>query len=152
MVPGLNRLFRLGCASRHPKQPKKLDRFVISMVFDIYLTTGNPNIGKAFHIRDTIKGRYFYPREPGMSSTDLRMKEKYDALRPPPVSLFRDTVRLVRFMVRFTSVEPLTLTTLTSDGQGEISNKSRPLKPGEVGEWILLDGVSPTPRISHLFR
>jgi len=51
-------------------------------------------IGKAFHIRDTIKGRYFYPREP--------------------------------------------------DGQGEISNRSRPLKPGEVGEWILLDGTPAT--------
>lgn len=27
------------------------------------------------------------------------------------------------------------------DGQGEISSVSRPLKDGEVGEWILLDGV-----------
>jgi len=148
MIPSLSRLFRLGCASRHPQQPEKLDRFVIntfSMAFDIYSTTGNPNIGKAFHIRDTIKGRYFYPREPGMSSTNLRTEDKSDTLRPPLVSLSRDAVRLLRSMLRW----PLTITTLTSDGQGEISNKSRPLKPGEVGEWILLDGVSPTPRVSH---
>ncbi len=45
------------------------------MILDIRLTTGNPNVGKAFHIRDTIKGRYFYPREPGMYSTDLRIVE-----------------------------------------------------------------------------
>ena len=42
----------------------------------------------------------------------------------------------------------LTLIALTLDGQGEISNKSRPLKPGEVGEWILLDGVCPIPETS----
>jgi len=53
-------------------------------VFDTYLTTGNPIVGKAFHIRDTIKGRYYYPREPGMSSTDLRMQEKCNTLRPLP--------------------------------------------------------------------
>ena len=114
--------------------------------FDIYLTTGNLNVGKAFHIRDTIKGRYFYPREPGMSNTDLRMVEKCDTLRSPLVPLFRVTVQLLRSMV---SIEPLTLITSSPDGQGEISNKSRPLKPGEVGEWILLDGVCPTPRVSH---
>jgi hypothetical protein len=54
-------------------------------------------------------------------------------------------------MVSFTSIEPLTPITLATAGQGEISNKSRPLKPGEVGEWILLDAVCPTPRISHPF-
>lgn len=114
------------------------------MIFDIQLTTGNLNVGKAFHIRDTIKGRYFYPREPGMSSTDLLMVEKCNTLRSPPVPLFRYAIRLL-------PIEPLTHFTLTPDGQGEISNKSRPLKPGEVGEWILLDGVCPTPRISHPF-
>jgi len=153
MVPSLSRLFRLGCASRHPQQPEKLDRFVINtfpMALDIHSTTGNPNLGKAFHIRDTIKGRYFYPREPGMSSTNLRMEDKSDTLRPPPVSLEMPSSCSTPCSA-FTSVEPLTITTLTSDGQGEISNKSRPLKPGEVGEWILLDGVSPTPRISHPF-
>lgn len=152
MVPGLSRLLRLGCASRHPQQPEKLDRSVtnsLSMVLDIYSTTGNPNIGKAFHIRDTIKGRYFYPREPGMSSTDLRTEENCDTIRPSNVSFFRDAVRLLRSMVCVASIKPLTLITMTSDGQGEISNKKRPLKPGEVGEWILLDGVCTTPRIYH---
>ena len=42
-------------------------------------------------------------------------------------------------------IHRLTLITLSPDGQGEISNKSRPLKPGEAGEWILLDGVGLTP-------
>lgn len=28
-----------------------------------------------------------------------------------------------------------------ADGEGEISETSRPLKDGEVGEWVLLDGV-----------
>lgn len=31
-----------------------------------------------------------------------------------------------------------------SDGQGEISESPRALKEGEIGEWILLDGVSPS--------
>lgn len=30
------------------------------------------------------------------------------------------------------------------DGQGETSETPRPLKDGEVGEWVLLDGVSIT--------
>ena len=28
-----------------------------------------------------------------------------------------------------------------TDGSGEISSTSRPLKEGEVAEWVLLDGV-----------
>ncbi|KAJ6519843.1 survival protein sure-like phosphatase/nucleotidase [Mycena sanguinolenta] len=52
-------------------------------------------IGKAFHITEITKGRYFYPRAP-------------DGLT------------------------------------GETSPTSRPLKDGEVGEWILLDGTPAT--------
>ncbi|KAF8216218.1 survival protein sure-like phosphatase/nucleotidase [Mycena galopus ATCC 62051] len=52
-------------------------------------------IGKAFHITEITKGRYFYPRGP-------------DGLT------------------------------------GETSPTSRPLKDGEVGEWILLDGTPAT--------
>jgi len=51
-------------------------------------------IGKAFHITEITKGRYYYPREP--------------------------------------------------DGVGEGSSCSRPLKEGEVAEWILLDGTPAT--------
>ncbi|KAJ8702629.1 hypothetical protein PTI98_001330 [Pleurotus ostreatus] len=51
-------------------------------------------IGKAYHITEITKGRYYYPREP--------------------------------------------------DGMGEISEISRPLKDGEVAEWILLDGTPAT--------
>lgn len=32
--------------------------------------------------------------------------------------------------------------TWVTDGKGEISEKSRPLQEGEIGQWILLDGVS----------
>ncbi|KAJ7254088.1 sure-like protein [Mycena haematopus] len=52
-------------------------------------------IGKAFHITEITKGRYFYPRGP-------------DGLT------------------------------------GETSAASRPLKEGEVGEWVLLDGTPAT--------
>ncbi|KAJ7169877.1 survival protein sure-like phosphatase/nucleotidase [Mycena filopes] len=52
-------------------------------------------IGKAFHITEVTKGRYFYPTKP-------------DGLT------------------------------------GEISETSRPLKEGEVAEWILLDGTPAT--------
>ncbi|KAH7100252.1 sure-like protein [Auriculariales sp. MPI-PUGE-AT-0066] len=51
-------------------------------------------IGKAFHIKDEVKGRYYYPKEP--------------------------------------------------DGLGETSDTSRPLREGEVAEWILLDGTPAT--------
>ncbi|KAI1797873.1 survival protein sure-like phosphatase/nucleotidase [Ganoderma leucocontextum] len=51
-------------------------------------------IGKAYHIKETVNGRYYYPREP--------------------------------------------------DGEGEISQTSRPLKEGEVAEWVLLDGTPAT--------
>ncbi|KAI0778165.1 sure-like protein [Trametes elegans] len=51
-------------------------------------------IGKAYHIKDIIAGRYYYPREP--------------------------------------------------DGLGEVSEQSRPLKEGEVAEWVLLDGTPAT--------
>jgi len=67
-------------------------------MFDTCLTTGNPLLGKAFHIRDTIKGRYFYPREPGMRSVNLRIDEKHNTLRPSSLSLSpRDAVRLLCF-------------------------------------------------------
>ncbi len=29
----------------------------------------------------------------------------------------------------------------TEDGQGEVSETSRPLRDGEIAEWVLLDGV-----------
>jgi len=48
-------------------------------------------IGKAYHIKDIIYGRFYYPRDP--------------------------------------------------DGLGEASDTPRPLKDGEIGEWILLDGT-----------
>ncbi|KAL0951159.1 hypothetical protein HGRIS_007891 [Hohenbuehelia grisea] len=51
-------------------------------------------IGKAYHITEITKGRYYYPRE--------------------------------------------------TDGKGEVSEISRPLKDGEVAEWILLDGTPAT--------
>ncbi|KZW02412.1 sure-like protein [Exidia glandulosa HHB12029] len=51
-------------------------------------------IGKAFHIKEDVQGRYYYPREP--------------------------------------------------DGLGETSLASRPLKDGEVAEWILFDGTPAT--------
>ncbi|KAA1471470.1 sure-like protein [Dentipellis sp. KUC8613] len=51
-------------------------------------------IGKAYHIKDTIRGKYYYPRDP--------------------------------------------------DGLGEITEASRPLKEGEIAEWILLDGTPAT--------
>ncbi|KAH7930994.1 sure-like protein [Leucogyrophana mollusca] len=51
-------------------------------------------IGKAYHITEITKGRYYYPREP--------------------------------------------------DGLGDTSPVSRPLKDGEVAEWILLDGTPAT--------
>ncbi|KAF8626537.1 hypothetical protein AX15_004840 [Amanita polypyramis BW_CC] len=50
-------------------------------------------IGKAYYIKQTVKGWYFYPRV---------------------------------------------------DGQGETSAHSRPLKDGEIAEWILLDGTPAT--------
>ncbi|KAI9460850.1 sure-like protein [Lactarius psammicola] len=48
-------------------------------------------IGKAYHIKDIVRGRFYYPRDP--------------------------------------------------DGSGETSDSSRPLKEGEIGEWILIDGT-----------
>jgi hypothetical protein len=51
-------------------------------------------------------------------------------------------------MVGLMSSDLLTVIIFIPDGQGEVSNKSRPLKPGEMGEWILLDGVCPTPGLS----
>ncbi|KAG0708883.1 sure-like protein [Suillus ampliporus] len=51
-------------------------------------------IGKAFHITEITKGRYYYPKEP--------------------------------------------------DGVGEVSPCSRPLKQGEIAEWVLLDGTPAT--------
>jgi len=51
-------------------------------------------IGKAYHITQIVKGRYYYPRDP--------------------------------------------------DGKGEVSSVSRPLKEGEIAEWILLDGTPAT--------
>ncbi|GLB36173.1 putative cytoplasm protein [Lyophyllum shimeji] len=50
-------------------------------------------IGKAYHIKDIIKGSYFYPRH---------------------------------------------------DGKGETSAKPRPLKEGEIAQWILFDGTPAT--------
>ena len=38
---------------------------------------------------------------------------------------------------------------ITQDGLlGETSDSPRPLKEGEIGEWILLDGVSPSTQVS----
>ncbi|RDX55882.1 sure-like protein [Lentinus brumalis] len=51
-------------------------------------------IGKAYHIKEIVNGRYYYPREP--------------------------------------------------DGQGEVSETSRPLRDGEIAEWVLLDGTPAT--------
>ncbi|KAI0033144.1 sure-like protein [Vararia minispora EC-137] len=51
-------------------------------------------IGKAYQIHDTIRGRYYYPKDP--------------------------------------------------NGHGEVSEVSRPLKEGEVAEWVLLDGTPAT--------
>ncbi|KAI0825152.1 sure-like protein [Trametes gibbosa] len=51
-------------------------------------------IGKAYHIKEIVSGRYYYPREP--------------------------------------------------DGMGEVSEESRPLREGEVAEWVLLDGTPAT--------
>ncbi|KAH9082051.1 sure-like protein [Lactarius deliciosus] len=48
-------------------------------------------IGKAYQIKDIVRGRFYYPRDP--------------------------------------------------DGSGETSDSSRPLKEGEIGEWILIDGT-----------
>ena len=76
-----------------------------------------------------------------MCSVDMHMEEKWDTLHPSLPLFFRGAARLLPFIVYLTSIVLLTLIILTPDGQGEISNKSRPLKPGEVGEWILLDGV-----------
>ena len=87
-----------------------------------------------------------------MCSADLYMEKKRNALYPSSLFLFLGgAVRLLLVMGYFTSVVSQTLITLTPDGQGEISNKSRPLKPGEVGEWILLDGVGPIPRAPSPF-
>jgi len=60
-------------------------------------------IAKAHQIRETIKGRYYYPREQG------------ELLIPsyPPAETYA-----------------------WIDGEGEISETQRPLKPGEAGEWI----------------
>ncbi|OJT12933.1 hypothetical protein TRAPUB_10498 [Trametes pubescens] len=58
-----------------------------------YETNVGP-VGKAYHIKDIINGRYYYPHDP--------------------------------------------------DGAGEVSEESRPLKEGEVAEWILLDGTPAT--------
>ncbi|KIJ30958.1 hypothetical protein M422DRAFT_186528 [Sphaerobolus stellatus SS14] len=51
-------------------------------------------IDKAYHIKETVRGRYYYPKHP--------------------------------------------------DGHGETSEVSRPLREGEVAEWILLDGTPAT--------
>jgi hypothetical protein len=37
-----------------------------------------------------------------------------------------------------------------TDGLGESSEVSRPLKEGEVAEWILLDGVRSSLTIDHI--
>ncbi|KAJ7786336.1 hypothetical protein B0H16DRAFT_1490110 [Mycena metata] len=60
-------------------------------------------IGKAFHITEVTKGRYFYPTKPGASRATM-----VRARRP---------------------------------------ETSRPLKEGEVGEWVLLDGVMIIPNV-----
>ncbi|KAI0651833.1 sure-like protein [Trametes meyenii] len=69
-------------------------------------------IGKAYHIKDIIAGRYYYPQEPGMLSP-----------------------RCTGSYPQFAACE---------DGLGEVSEESRPLKEGEVAEWILLDGTPAT--------
>ncbi|KAF8591830.1 sure-like protein [Ramaria rubella] len=51
-------------------------------------------IGKAYHIKEIVKGRFYYPKQP--------------------------------------------------DGLGETSDSSRPLRDGEIAEWILLDGTPAT--------
>ncbi|KZT52837.1 sure-like protein [Calocera cornea HHB12733] len=68
-------------------------------------------IGKAYVIKDVIKGKYYYPREPG---TSVRSSDA--------------TFRL----------------TVITDGMGEHSDASRPLKDGEVAEWILLEATPAT--------
>jgi hypothetical protein len=72
--------------------------------------------GKAYQIKDILRGRFYYPRDPG---------EIYRACgRGAKIQLY------------------------ASDGLGESSDSPRALKEGEIGEWILLDGVSPGSRSS----
>ena len=67
--------------------------------------------GKAYHIKEIVNGRYYYPKLPGTCAQSVYNKVTY-------------------FIGPFT------------DGLGETSDKSRPLRNGEVAEWIVLDGVS----------
>jgi tubulin---tyrosine ligase len=68
-------------------------------------------ISSAYEITRTIEGCYYYPRDPGQSAAQAQGR-----------------TRCVN-------------SSAATDGTGESSPTSRPLKEGEVGEWILLNGV-----------
>lgn len=89
-------------------------------------------IGKAYQIRDTIVGSYYYPtgQLPLLSSLCFGFKLV-------ELAIFHSRAHRSDFPVL-----PSCLSSSEPHGLGETSTTSRPLKDGEVAEWILLDGVS----------
>jgi tubulin--tyrosine ligase len=79
------------------------------------LPTGDA--GKAYQIKDILRGRFYYPRDPG--------------------KIYHACGRGLKIQLLY-----------ALDGLGEFSDFPRDLKEGEIGEWILLDGVSPGSRSS----
>jgi hypothetical protein len=74
--------------------------------------TAGTRTGKAYLIKDIIRGRFYYPREPGKLLPHCEWGININVVKP-------------------------------KDGTGEISDTPRALREGEIGEWILLNGVSP---------
>lgn len=79
--------------------------------------------------KDIIHGSYYYPT--GASRAHMALV----------CAASRAKLVICRAQHLIVLSSPCSHTT-EPDGQGETCEQSRPLKDGETGEWILLDGVS----------
>ena len=62
----------MGCEGRHPKLAEVMDRYVSCSAFSRMMRDVVSAAGKAYHIKDIINGRYYYPREPGTHAEKAR--------------------------------------------------------------------------------
>ena len=62
----------MGCEGRHPKLAEIMDRYVSCSASSRMMRDVVRVAGKAYHIKDIINGRYYYPRDPGTYSEKAR--------------------------------------------------------------------------------
>ncbi len=62
----LNSRTRMGCEGGHPQFAEVMDRCVrLQRSTAAWYETNVGPVGKAYHIKDIINGRYYYPHDPG---------------------------------------------------------------------------------------